>query len=157
MPTAALSKLADMRMKNCYKIPRWACLDRGKPAWIHKGKSCLSSQLDFCCPISRIGERGKKADIIYFKLHLMNFLTSSSLRKLAHCGVRGKVSVMDQKPTRARKQRVGIKDPFLICQQCQAAWGWWGSSWGPGFCAFINDLGKGLSSEVAKSPNDTLI
>uniref|UniRef100_A0A452HI16 Reverse transcriptase domain-containing protein n=1 Tax=Gopherus agassizii TaxID=38772 RepID=A0A452HI16_9SAUR len=122
-----------------------------------KGKSCLTNVLEFFEGVNKHVEKGDPVDIVYleFQKAFHKVPHQRLLCKLSCHGIKGKVLSWIQNWLKDREQRVGINGKFSE---------WRGvtsgvpqeSVLGPiQFNLFINDLEKGVNSEVAKFADDT--
>ncbi|CAM5086896.1 unnamed protein product [Natator depressus] len=122
-----------------------------------KGRSCLTNLLEFFEGDTKHVDKGDSLDTVYldFQKAFDNVPHQRLLRKLSCHGVRGKILSWIETWLKDREQRVGINSKFSE---------WIGVTNGVPqgsvlglilFNLLINDLEKGVNSEVAKFADDT--
>uniref|UniRef100_A0A8C3IBY2 Reverse transcriptase domain-containing protein n=1 Tax=Chrysemys picta bellii TaxID=8478 RepID=A0A8C3IBY2_CHRPI len=122
-----------------------------------KGKSCLTNLLEFFEGINKYVDKWDPVDIVYldFQKALDKVPHQRLLHKLSCHGIRGKILSWIENWLKDREQRVEINGKFsewrgVTSGVLQA------SGLGPIlFNLFINDLEKGVNSEMAKFADDT--
>ncbi|CAM4644795.1 unnamed protein product [Lepidochelys kempii] len=122
-----------------------------------KGRSCLTNLLEFFEGVNKHVDKGDPVDIVYldFQKAFDKVPHQRFLCKLSCHGIRGKILSWIENWLKDSEQRVGINGKF-------SEWGGvtsgvpQGSVLGPIlFNLFINDMEKGVNSEVAKFADDT--
>ncbi|CAM5142170.1 unnamed protein product [Natator depressus] len=122
-----------------------------------KGKSCLTNLLKFFVGVNQHVDKGDLVDRVYldFQKDFDKVPHQRLLSKVSCDGIRGNVLSLISNWLNYRKQRVGINDQFSEWRQENSSVPQ-GSVLGPVlFKIFINDLEKGVNSEVAKFADDT--
>uniref|UniRef100_A0A8C3H706 Reverse transcriptase domain-containing protein n=1 Tax=Chrysemys picta bellii TaxID=8478 RepID=A0A8C3H706_CHRPI len=122
-----------------------------------KGKSCLTNLLEFFEGVNKLVDKGDPVDIVYldFQKAFDKVPHQRLLCKLSCHGIKGKVLSWIENWLKDREQRVGINDKFSEWRGVTSGVPQ-GSVLGPIlFILFINDLEKGVNSEVAKFADDT--
>ncbi|CAM5112909.1 unnamed protein product [Natator depressus] len=122
-----------------------------------KEKSCLTNLREFIEGVNKHVGKGDPVDIVYldFQKAFDKVLHQGLLSKVSSHGIRGKVLSWIGNWLKDRKQRVGTNGQFSEWREVNSGVSQ-GSVVGPVlFNIFINDLEKGVNSEVAKFAHDT--
>ncbi|CAM4534756.1 unnamed protein product [Lepidochelys kempii] len=122
-----------------------------------KGRSCLTNLLEIFDGVSRHVDKGDPVDIVYlfFQKAFDKVPHQSLLHKLSCHGIRGKILSWIENWLKDREQWVGINGKFSEWKGVSSGVPQ-GSVLGPIlFNLFINNLEKGVNSEVAKFADDT--
>ncbi|CAM5084504.1 unnamed protein product, partial [Eretmochelys imbricata] len=122
-----------------------------------KGKSCLNNLLEFSEGVNKHVDKGDPVDIVYldFQKAFDKVPHQRLLHKLSCHEIRGKILSWIENWLKDREQRVGINGKFSEWRGVTSD-APQGSVLGPIlFNLFINDLEKGVNSEVEKFADDT--
>ncbi|CAM4685396.1 unnamed protein product [Lepidochelys kempii] len=122
-----------------------------------KGKSCLTNLLEFFEAVNKHVDKGDPVDIVYldFQKGFDRVPHPRLLCKLSCHGIRGKILSWIENWLKDRERRVGINSKFSEWRGVMSGVPQ-GSVLGPVlFNLFINDLEKGVNSEVAKFADNT--
>ncbi|CAM5124147.1 unnamed protein product [Natator depressus] len=122
-----------------------------------KGRSCFTNLLEFFEGVNKHVDKGDPVDIVYlgFQKAFDKVPHQRLLRKLSCHGIKGKILSWIENWLKDREQRVGVNGKFSEWRGVTSSVPQ-GSILGPIlFSLFINDLEKGVNSEVAKFSDDT--
>ncbi|CAM4598511.1 unnamed protein product [Caretta caretta] len=123
-----------------------------------KGRSCLTNLLEFFEGVNKHVDKGDPVDIVYldFQKAFDKVPHQRLLCKLSCHGIRGKILSWIENWLKHWEQRVGINGKFSERRRGVTSGVPQGSVLGLIlFNLFINDLEKGVNSEVAKFADDT--
>ncbi|CAM5167108.1 unnamed protein product [Eretmochelys imbricata] len=121
-----------------------------------QGKPCLTNLLEFLEGVNKHVDKGDPVDIVYldFQKVFDEVPHPRLLSKISSCGIRGEVLSQISNWLKDRKQKVGINDQFSEWREVNSGVPP-GSVLGPVLLSvFINNLEKGVNSEVAKYADD---